>query len=120
MIGRRRPSARVHKYGARSVWVDGIRFDSKREANRYGELKLLKAAGDVRLILRQVSFQISPGIPDSEGRVAAPGERYVADFVIHWANGELTVEDVKGMRTKEYLRKKRRAEAIYGIEVVEI
>ena len=115
VAGLRRP-----KYGAERVLVDGILFDSKKEATRYQELRLLERAGEIRLVMRQVPFQLSDTVLGPDGKVASRGERWVADFVIHWADGRLTVEDAKGHRTETFIRKKKRAEALYGIRVEEV
>ena len=109
-----------HKYHARPVVVDGEWFASQREARRWSELLLLKRAGEVRLILRQVGFQIAPPVRDDQGALTCRAIKYLADFLVHWSDGRLTVEDAKGMRTPMYRAKKRRVEAIYGIEITEV
>jgi hypothetical protein len=97
-----------HKYKAEPTVVDGIRFDSKKEADRYCELKLLRRAGNVAFFLRQTGWHL-PG-----------GTKYVSDFVVFYADGHVEVEDVKGYRTPEYLRKKRAVEKEYPIKITEI
>lgn len=71
------------KYRNIKTEVDGITFDSKAEARRYGELKLLTAAGEVKWFNRQPSF------------VIARGARYIPDFIVCGKDGVLWVEDVK-------------------------
>ena len=88
--------------------VDGIKFHSKKEAQRYLDLKVLRANGDVLWFIRQVPFYLS-----------ATEEKYLADFLIVWATGAITVEDVKGVRTKDYLRKKKLVLKEYGVDIVE-
>ena len=101
-----------NKYHNSKTSVDGIRFDSKREANRYMELKLLEKAGVIKDLRRQVPYVI---INKSRyGRAI----KYVADFV-YLENGQLVVEDVKGVRTPVYRLKKRLMAEVYGIEVKE-
>jgi len=81
--------------------VDGIVFDSKREAARYKELGLLREQGEVLFFLRQTPFHL-------------PGKtRYLVDFTVFWASGAVTFEDVKGVRTASYKTKKRQVEEIY-------
>jgi len=109
-----------HKYRAKPTIVDGIRFDSKKEARHYARLKLALQAGEIRLLLRQVPFYISDAVFDENGKVLASAERYVADFLVHWKDGTLSVIDAKGHRTQTYRRKKRRVEAIYGITIEEV
>lgn len=96
------------KYRSRRTVVDGISFDSKREAARYNELKLLRQAGRVLWFIMQVPFRL-PG-----------GTRWYADFLVVWGNGSITVEDTKGFKTETYRVKKREVEAAYGIEIMEL
>jgi hypothetical protein len=83
-----------HKYGAKPTTVDGKRFASKREARRYGELKLLQQAGKIDALQCQVRFKLVQVV------------HYVADFV-YIENGKQIVEDVKGFKTREYKAKKK-------------
>lgn len=100
------------KYRNKKTSADGIRFDSKREANRYIELKLLERAGAIKDLRRQVPYVL---INKSRyGRAI----KYVADFVYYEGNKRV-VEDVKGVRTPVYKLKKRLMAEIYGIEVKE-
>lgn len=108
--------ARQHKYRAKRTRVDGVKFASKKEANRYGELKLEERAGFVSTIVLQPRFKISVN-----GQHICD---YVADFSYcrHHANGDSfrVVEDVKGMKTPVYKLKKKLVEAQYGITITEI
>ena len=101
------------KYRNKKTSIDGIRFDSKREANRYIELKLLERAGAIKDLKRQVPYIL---IDKSRyGRAI----KYVADFV-YYEDDKLVVEDVKGVRTPVYKLKKRLMAERFGIEVKEI
>jgi len=82
--------------------VDGIVFDSKKEAERYKELLYLRKFGAVVQFLRQTPFHL-PG-----------NSRYIADFLVFWKDGHVTVEDVKGVRTETYKLKKRQVEELYA------
>ena len=93
------------KYRNVPTVVDGMRFDSKAEARRYGELKLLRHAGEVRWFIRQAPFHLPGGI------------RYVADFLIAWSDSRITVEDVKGVLTRVSANKIKQVRALYGIDV---
>ena len=111
-----------HKYGAKATVVDGIRFASKAEAKRYGELKLLKKAGKVSDLTLQPRFRLS--VIGLWGQAVEIGA-YVADFrYFHYgepdAPGVLVIEDVKGMKTDMYRWKKKHFEAQYGIRITEI
>lgn len=95
------------KYRNVPTVVDGIRFASKAEAARYNELVMLEKSGDIRWFIRQPSFDIGAGI------------RYVADFLIVWDDGRVTVEDVKGMQTEAFkMKRKLFEERFQSLEVV--
>ena len=90
--------------------VDGILFHSKAEARRWSILQLARVACELRppYVLRQVPFHL-------------PGEvQWRADFVVFWADGRVTFEDVKGHRTDIYRTKRKMVEAMYGIRITEI
>ena len=98
------------KYGNVKTVVDGIKFDSKAEARRYGELLLLEKAGKILNLQLQVAFELWPGVKYPSAKRATPACRYVADFsyfeVITDALLRFVVEDVKGMKTAVYKLKK--------------
>lgn len=96
-----------HKFKATRTEIDGIKFDSKAEAKRYKELLLLKEKGEVLFFLRQVPFFLPGGV------------KYVLDFLVFWANGEITFEDVKGFKTPLYILKKKQVESLYPIKITE-
>ena len=101
------------KYRAQKTIVDNIVFDSKAEARRYAELKLLEGGG----LIRDLSLQQQYDLDVNGTRVG----RYVADFVyLDNETGERVVEDVKGVRTPVYRLKKKMMKAIYGIEITEV
>jgi hypothetical protein len=96
--------------GARATLVDGIKFPSKLEADRYRELKLLRASGAVLYFLRQVPF------------VVAPGVGYRCDFLVVWdrigtPHETITVEDCKGHLTGESRIKIAAVQDRYGIKI---
>jgi hypothetical protein len=95
-----------NKYGAMATHVNGIRFDSKREARYYEELCLRVAAGEVRYFLRQVPLHL-PG-----------GTRLVVDFMEVMATGQIRYVDVKGRETPAFKIKRREIEAIYPIRIL--
>ncbi|QAT48565.1 DUF1064 domain-containing protein [Caproiciproducens sp. NJN-50] len=80
---------RHSKYNAVKTTVDGITFDSKAEAKRYTELKLMLRTGQIKSFNRQPSFILSGGI------------RYRPDFIV-WDGSRVWVEDVKGMETAAF------------------
>ena len=105
--------AKRHKYGAVACVVDGIRFQSQREARRYSELKLLEAAGKICYLALQVRFYIHSAC----GVYVAD---YYADFQYRDAAGVRVVEDCKGVRTPVYRLKKKLVESEYGITITEV
>lgn len=88
-------SNKPSKYKNKKTKIDGHVFDSKTEARRYSELKMLARAGEIKGFGLQPSF-ILPG-----------NIRYRPDFIVCGADGTVWAEDVKGMQTKEFKLKKR-------------
>lgn len=99
------------KYHARRTTVDGITFDSKREADRYLVLKSMEEEGAIEELRRQVRYELIPAfdVDDSHYRPVF----YVADFV-YVEDGKEVVEDVKGMRTDTYRLKAKLFARRYG------
>lgn len=104
---------RESKYGNVKTEVDGIVFDSKAEAKRYGELKLLLRSGDIQSLVWQPKLPIVVnGI-----KVAT----YIADFTyFDMRKPGHVFEDVKGVRTAVYKLKKKLVKACLDIDIVEI
>ena len=102
-----------HKYGAVATEVDGHRFPSKREARRYSDLKLLLRAGEIEDLELQPKFPISVN-----GHAIC---EYRADFRYRNRRTQITVvEDSKGVRTPEFIIKKKLVLAVHGVSVVEV
>lgn len=107
------------KYGNRKTEAHGQRFDSKAEAARYGLLLMLERAGDIRDLERQVKFELIPKCGDERAC------SYVADFVYSWRDPitrewSTIVEDVKGMRTPDYVIKRKLMLQKHGIRICEV
>ncbi len=103
---------RKSKYGNKKCVVDDIEFDSIKEANRYKELKLLLKAGHIGHLQRQVPYELNEGGTHSLV--------YIADFVyIDTLTGETVVEDAKGFRTREFIKKRRLMKKVHGIIIQE-
>lgn len=103
------------KYRSTPTFVDGIRFASKKEAKRWGELSLLQKAGQICDLDCQVRYEL---IPKQLGERAC---WYVCDFrYCHVQSRAIFVEDVKGMRTPVYKIKKKLMLKIHGIRITEI
>lgn len=106
------------KYGAKKVTIDGQKFDSRKEAERWQELKWMERAGMISNLKRQVHFQLTPAYrePDTfgprggrkKGKLIVDKSEYVADFTYTDNETEkFIVEDVKGYKTPEYILKKK-------------
>lgn len=108
----------MSKYRAKKTVVDGITFDSKKEAERWCELKLMEKAGMISDLQRQVTFQLIPTIK-IKGKVAERSCSYKADFVYE-QDGAQVVEDVKGMRTDAYRIKRKLMLWVHGIVIKEV
>lgn len=106
------------KYHATKTVIDGITFDSKREAKRYQELKLLERAGAIRDLKRQVRYELIPAF-DCDGKHYRP-TTYIADFVYTDVNtGKEVVEDCKGYRTDVYRLKAKLFARRFGVAILE-
>lgn len=123
------------KYGSKKTEIDGVTFDSKKEAKRYQELRILEKAGEITNLRRQVKFELIPDQREFNGREIytkgpkkgcfKPGKllerkvEYAADFV-YTQDGQQVVEDTKGFRTKDYIIKRKLMLYRYGIRIREI
>lgn len=116
----RYPRLQANKYGNRKILVDGIMFDSAKEARRYAELLLLEKSGEISNIERQVRYILVPAQKGEDGKVIERQMSYVADFRYTDKNGHTVVEDVKGMKTEVYKLKKKLMLYFHGIEVKEV
>lgn len=105
------------KYRNKKVIIDGIEFPSKKEGNRYQELKLMQRAGIITDLRMQVPYILVPAF--NLGKKRYRNMSYVADFV-YKENGKEVVEDTKGFRTDVYKIKKKLMAYIYQIEIKEV
>ena len=113
----------MNKYRNKKVMVDGIVFDSRKEGQRWKELKVLESSGEIEKLERQVKFQLLPRQTGSDGKVLERKVEYVADFV-YIRDGKVIVEDVKGYRGggayEVFKLKKKMMLYFFGIRVKEI
>lgn len=110
-----------NKYHNEKVIVDHMTFDSVREANRYLWLKDRQKFGEIEDLQMQVKYDLIPSQKDENGRVIERAVTYSADFVYRDAKtGETVVEDVKGMRTKDYIIKRKLMLYVHGVRIKEI
>jgi hypothetical protein len=114
--------AKHSKYRNVRTEVDGIKFDSKKEAARYQELKLMERAGEIYDLVLQPAFAITVN-----GLKVCT---YKADFRYNQVRRDQTgmrmesldhiVEDVKGVKTDVYKLKKKLVKACHGIDIREV
>lgn len=123
-----------NKYGNRKITVDGVTFDSKKEAARYRELKLLERAGEISNLELQAKYVLIPAQRASSsdtykcgpnkgkpkpGKLLEKECSYIADFS-YLRDGKFVVEDTKGVRTEVYKIKRKLMLERYGIQISEI
>ena len=126
------------KYKNKKVVIDGITFDSKKEAGRYKELKTLERAGIIQKLQRQVKYVLIPAQYERTSAVYVKGNNkgkpkkgrlierecaYYADFV-YMQDGNTIVEDVKGYRDGQaynlFVIKRKLMLYVHGVQVKEI
>lgn len=93
-----------NKYSAEKTVIDGIKFDSKKEARRYAELKLLEKAGAICDLKLQPKFVLQEGFKQN-GKTYREIS-YIADFS-YVENGKLVAEDTKGFKTEVFKIKEK-------------
>jgi len=96
-----------NKYKNQPITIDGHKFPSRREANRYSQLSLLQKAGIIRDLNLQVSFELQPSFKHPETGRTIRAIKYIADFTYYDENGIFHIEDTKGYHTKDYELKKK-------------
>lgn len=110
------------KYLNNKVVIDGIEFDSRKEARRWAVLKLMLAAGEITDLQRQVVFELAPAARLAPDFRLKPAIRLIADFTYR-RDGELIVEDTKSIATKNlpvYRIKKHLLKTVHGLDVHEV
>ena len=121
-------------YNIKTRALDGTVFDSLKEARRWDELLLLQRAGKISDLQRQVKYELIPAQYYTYERYSKKGDRlkdgvrilerkveYVADFVYTITDtGENVVEDAKGIRTKDYILKRKLMLAVHCIRIKEV
>ena len=94
-------------------------YASRKEHRRANELKLLQRAGIIKHLREQVTYELIPTQRDVNGKVIERACSYVADFVYTDKDGNLVVEDTKGMRTEVYRIKRKLMLHVHGIRILE-
>lgn len=102
------------KYNAQKTTVEGITFDSKLEAERFIQLRLLEKADEISALVLQPEFQILRGFVNPETGEKVKSRFYVGDFqYIDNATNKIVVEDTKGMETAEFRLKWSLVKSMY-------
>jgi ribosomal protein S8 len=110
------------KYRNNKVVIDGIEFDSRKEAQRWAVLKLMLAAGQISDLQRQVAFELAPAARLLGDSKMKPAIRFIADFT-YLRDGEIVIEDTKSIATKNlpvYRIKKHLMKTVHGLDVHEV
>ena len=123
-----------NKYKNQKATYNGITFDSTKECNRYKELLLLEKAGAIQGLQVQVKFELIPTLREEPieiytrgakkgefkpGKVIEQACYYIADFVYTEGKNKV-VEDTKGIKTKEYIIKRKLMLWVHGIRIREV
>ena len=108
------------KYRNKPCTIGAEKYRSQREAKRHQDLLMLQQAGLIAGLVREVPFELAPGVMIEGETRKRPAVRYVADFVYSDVKaGKIIVEDAKGMQTPVYRLKKHLMATIRGIHVRE-
>lgn len=126
---------RKQKYHNEKVVVYGMTFDSKHEAQRFLILHDMEKRGEITVLKLQEKFVLIPAQREKSieiykagkhkgepkpGKVIEKEVAYYADFVYTDSGGNLVVEDAKGMKTREYILKRKLMLYIHGIRIKEV
>lgn len=103
------PYGRRNKFRAKKTEFMGMKFDSKWEAERYGQLWKLQEAGEIRDLDRQVRFNIVI----NDQKICA----YIADYTYYDSENTFIVEDAKGVETDVFRLKKKLMKAVNDIDI---
>lgn len=107
------------KYRNRKVVVDGVKFDSQREAARWAELQRLERLGTIHRLRRQVPYVLANSVQFEGEKRAKPALRVVIDFV-YFEGNRTVAEDVKSpvtAKTAAWRIKRHLLKSIYSLDV---
>ena len=106
----------MRKYRNKKTTVDGLLFDSLREAARWQELQLLERAGHIRGLQRQVSYELAPSVKFEGAKRAQPPLRLIVDFA-YTEKDRRVLEDTKGFVTPVFTAKRHILKHLTGLDV---
>lgn len=120
---------KTNKYQAQKCEFNGEKFDSRKELQRWLELRLLERNGEIKDLRRQVKFVLIPTQREQDkigvrggvvkGKTIEQECSYFADYT-YYQNGEFVVEDCKGVKTEVYKIKKKLMLYVHGIKIKEV
>lgn len=116
----KKPGQKESKYHSQKITVGGKAFDSIKEGSRYADLVLMERSGEISELKCQVPFLLIPSQKCENGKVIEKPVKYIADFVYKDKNGNTVVEDTKGVRTADYIIKRKLMLYIHKIRIKEI
>lgn len=109
------------KYRNKKIVIDGIKFDSEKEANRYAQLRMLLRVGEISELELQKPFVLIPAQKGADGKVIERAVKYIADFYYRDnRRNQYVVEDTKGVRTDDYIIKRKLMLYIHKLKIKEI
>ena len=112
----------MNKYGAKRTYIDGLVFDSKREAQYYKDYRLLVKSGEIKSMTLQPTFVLLAKCKNAEGKTIR-SIKYSADFKLEYPDGRIEIIDVKSEATKKnavYMLKKKLFESKYPYVIKEV
>ena len=102
------------KYNNKKETIDGLTFDSAKEARHYRYLRMLERVGEITELETQKTFEL---LPKQDGERAV---KYSADFCYKDKEGKPVVEDVKGYKTKDYILKRKMMLFFHNVKITEV
>ncbi len=108
-----------NKYNAKRISLSGKKYDSLAESRRFSELSRQQRLGLITDLKRQVPFELIPAQYDENGKLLERAVTYKADFTYR-KDGKLIVEDAKGVKTKDYIIKRKLMLYVHKVKLVEI
>lgn len=107
----KKSSKKPSKYNSKKTEIDGIIFDSQKEANYYCQLKIMRAAGEIRDFALQPKYELQESFEKHGKKIKTI--TYIADFLVVHSDGSTEIIDVKGFETKDFKIKKKMFEYRY-------
>lgn len=120
LLGKKNSKPKETKYHSQKITVSGKKFDSIKEGSRYADLVLMERSGEISELKCQVPYVLLPSQKGENGKVIEKPVKYIADFVYKDKNGNTVVEDTKGVRTADYIIKRKLMLYIHKIRIKEI